>query len=95
MHRDLHNVQVEVGEYQLSGNDENEELRSVQEIIIHPDYNETNKANDIALLRIFPLFVLDNVHSVAVCMPEMDKNFTGYIATATGSYLMLCNVNCE
>ena len=90
MHGELQNVQVEVGEYQLSGNDENEELRSVQEIIIHPDYNETNKANDIALLRIFPLFVLDNVHSVAVCMPEMDKNFTGYIATATGLYLMCC-----
>ena len=51
---------------------------------MHPEYNETNKANDIALLRVSLPLDLDGIYVAPVCMPEMDKNFTDYLATATG-----------
>ena len=51
---------------------------------MHPDFNETNKANDVALMRVSPPFNLDGIYVAPVCMPEMDKNFTAYTATATG-----------
>ena len=51
---------------------------------MHPEFNETNKANDVALMRVSPPFNLDGIYVAPVCMPEMDKNFTAYTATATG-----------
>ena len=61
--------QVEVGEYKLTVNDPGEQFRPVAEIVIHPEYNETNGANDLALVRVVPKLSLDGQYVAAVCLP--------------------------
>ena len=50
---------MEVGEYKLSDNEPGEQFRPVAEVKIHPEYNVSNGANDIALIRVVPKIHLD------------------------------------
>ena len=77
-------IEVEVGEWQLTVNDPGEQFRPVAEIVLHPDYNETSGANDIALVRVVPRLNLDGLYVGAVCLPEPWSNYSDYTATATG-----------
>ena len=78
-------IEVEVGEWILSDSDGYEQLAAVAEIIVHPDYNETNNAHDIALLRLSSFLNLDYKHVAPVCMAEIYKNYTSYEGVVTGT----------
>ena len=77
-------LEVEVGEFILSGSEGSEQLREVEEIVVHPNYNESNNANDIALLRLSSNLNLDYKFVAPVCMAEIYKNYSSYEAVATG-----------
>ena len=78
------NIEVEVGEYRLTVNDPGEQFRPVAEMVLHPEYNQTSGANDIALLRVVPKLSLDGLYVAAVCLPEPWDNFTAQAGTVTG-----------
>ena len=82
--KDQASIEVEVGRWQLTVNDPGEQFRPVAELVLHPEYNQTSGANDIALLRVVPRLSLDGQYVGAVCLPELWDNFTDSAATATG-----------
>ena len=56
-------------------------------IMIHPDYNNRTKTNDIALLKLAEEVDL-SVHTPA-CLPASGRDFTGSIATVCGEKQLL------
>ena len=60
-------ISVRLGEYRRSVNDGTEQIRSVAQVIVHPNYNPANNDNDIALLKLTSPGVLNS--AVALISP--------------------------
>uniref|UniRef100_A0A1Y9H283 Phenoloxidase-activating factor 2 n=1 Tax=Anopheles dirus TaxID=7168 RepID=A0A1Y9H283_9DIPT len=69
-------LKVRVGEWDTQSRDEiyDHQDRSIVEVVMHADFNETNLWNDVALLFLdSPVELMDTVSTI--CLPPVDHTF--------------------
>ncbi len=77
-------IQVRLGEYNRAGNDSTEQNRTVQSVLIHPNYDSTRHDSDLALLKLSTPATLGNgVHFIYPITESVALTATAPSTTAT------------
>ncbi|UJR24855.1 hypothetical protein I4U23_006224 [Adineta vaga] len=71
-HQFPHLFSIRAGVYNLDSNDtEREQIRSIPQIIVHPQYQFSNYLNDLALVRVEPPFNLKAINVNAIRLSNL------------------------
>lgn len=67
--------QVYAGEWNISTHDPHEKYYHIHRVILHPNYNYTTLANDIALIITYHPIIF-NQHTLPACLPDSSHMYT-------------------